>query len=83
MKRPLRKYRHRWEIILKWILKCGWLWTKVLWFRTGESYCEYCNKSLGVVKAGEFLDQLSECVSKKKSFSMWIYAEAIEGGLMT
>jgi hypothetical protein len=36
---------------------------------------------LGVAKAGEFLDQLSECVSKKGLYSV-DYTETIEGGLV-
>jgi hypothetical protein len=38
-KRPLERYRHRWEIILRWIFRKwdgGWrAWTGLSWLRTG------------------------------------------------
>jgi hypothetical protein len=33
----------------------------------GDTYCEYYDKSLGIVKCDEFLDQVSEFVSKKRA----------------
>jgi hypothetical protein len=32
----------------------------------GDTYYEYCDKYLGIMKGDEFLDQVSECFSKKK-----------------
>jgi len=48
----------------------------------GDTYCGYCDKALGIMKGDEFLDQVIECVSKKKGSTAWIYSEAIEGYLM-
>lgn len=57
VKRSLRKYRHRWEIILKWIFKCGLVWTKVIGSGQGpgESYCKCCTKSWVLRKLVNFL----------------------------
>jgi len=32
----------------------------------GDTYYEYCDKSLGIMEGDEFLDHVSECVSKIK-----------------
>lgn len=39
----------------------------------GDTNCEYCDKSLGIMKGSEFLDQVNECVSKKGLNYMDLY----------
>jgi hypothetical protein len=63
-KRPPRRPRHRWEIILGWIFR-KWdvgLWTGLGWLRIeaggGGGNCECGNELSGSIKCGEFLDYL-------------------------
>jgi hypothetical protein len=37
------------------------------------SYCEYGNEPLEIIKRWEFLDQLSNCLLRKKHGAAWSY----------
>jgi hypothetical protein len=67
--RPQGRYRHKWRILLKWLLEKydGVLWSELTWLRMGpvEGFCEHCNEHLGFVKC-EILDCLNDCWLLKK-----------------
>jgi hypothetical protein len=84
VKRPLRKYKHSWEIILKWILKWGRVWTKFCLVQDRIQGICIVNIviSLRVLwKAMNFLTRWVNVFLEKGS-TTWIYSEAIEGYLM-
>jgi hypothetical protein len=55
-KRPLGSPRHKWGIILTWILERydRVVWTGFIWFRIGTG--EYCDEPFGAIKCWEALE---------------------------